>query len=83
MSFFGSGISLLSPTNGSLMSIGLSLGIVCVASCYVWFLDFDFIEEGAEAWPTKIYGMVRSFFFNGDAHLAVFRNFEAAIKNKE
>ena len=47
MSFFGSGISLLSPTNGSLMSIGLSLGIVCVASCCL-VLDFDFIEEGAE-----------------------------------
>jgi uncharacterized YccA/Bax inhibitor family protein len=47
MSFFGSGISLLSPTNGTLMSIGLSLGIVCVASCCL-VLDFDFIEEGAE-----------------------------------
>ena len=47
MSFFGSGISLLSPTNGSLMSIGLSLVIVCVASCCL-VLDFDFIEEGAE-----------------------------------
>ena len=47
MSCFGSGISLLSPTNGSLMSIGLSLGIVCVASCCL-VLDFDFIEEGAE-----------------------------------
>ena len=47
MSFFGSGISLLSPTNGSLMSIGLSLGIVCVASCCL-VLDFDFIEDGAE-----------------------------------
>jgi uncharacterized YccA/Bax inhibitor family protein len=47
MSFFGSGISLLSPTNGSLMSIGLSLAIVCVASCCL-VLDFDFIEEGAE-----------------------------------
>ena len=47
MSFFGSGISLLSPTNSSLMSIGLSLGIVCVASCCL-VLDFDFIEDGAE-----------------------------------
>ena len=47
MSFFGSGISLLSPTNGSLMSIGLSLGIVCFASLSL-VLDFDFIEEGAE-----------------------------------
>ena len=47
MSFFGSGISLLSPTNGSLMSIGLSLGIVCFASLSL-VLDFDFIEMGAE-----------------------------------
>jgi uncharacterized YccA/Bax inhibitor family protein len=47
MSFFGSGISLLSPTNGSLMSIGISLGIVCFASLSL-VLDFDFIEEGAD-----------------------------------
>ena len=47
MSFFGSGLSLLSPTNGSLMSIGLSFGIVCFASLSL-VLDFDFIEEGAE-----------------------------------
>ena len=47
MGFFGSGITLLSPTNGSLMSIGISLAIVCFASlCLV--LDFDFIEQGAE-----------------------------------
>ena len=47
MSFFGSGITLLSPTNGSLMSIGLSLVIVCFASLSL-VLDFDFIEEGAD-----------------------------------
>ena len=47
MSFFGSGISLLSPTNGSLMSIGLSLFIVCIASLSL-VLDFDFIEDGVE-----------------------------------
>ena len=47
MSLFGSGISLLSPTNGSWTSIGLSLGIVCFASLSL-VLDFDFIEEGAE-----------------------------------
>ena len=47
MSFFGGGLSLLSPTNGSLMSIGLSFGIVCFASLSL-VLDFDFIEEGAE-----------------------------------
>jgi uncharacterized YccA/Bax inhibitor family protein len=47
MSFFGSGISLLSPTNSSLMSIGLSLFIVCIASLSL-VLDFDFIEDGAE-----------------------------------
>jgi uncharacterized YccA/Bax inhibitor family protein len=47
MSFFGGGLTLLSPTNGSLMSIGLSFGIVCFASLSL-VLDFDFIEEGAE-----------------------------------
>ena len=47
MSFFGSGISLLSPTNSSLMSIGLSLFIVCIASLSL-VLDFDFIEQGSE-----------------------------------
>lgn len=47
MSLFGSGISLLSPTNGSWTSIGLSLGIVCFASLSL-VLDFDYIEEGAE-----------------------------------
>ena len=47
MSFFGSGLALLSPTNGSLMSIGLSFVIVCFASLTL-VLDFDFIEEGAE-----------------------------------
>jgi uncharacterized YccA/Bax inhibitor family protein len=47
MSFFGSGISLLSPTNGSWMSIGISMGIVCFASLSL-VLDFDYIEEGAE-----------------------------------
>ena len=47
MSFFGGGLSLLSPTNGSLMSIGLSFGIVCFASLSL-VLDFDYIEEGAE-----------------------------------
>ena len=47
MSFFGTGMTLLTPTNGSLMSIGLSAGIVCFASLSL-VLDFDFIEEGAE-----------------------------------
>ncbi|MDA9112095.1 Bax inhibitor-1/YccA family protein [Gammaproteobacteria bacterium] len=47
MSFFGTGMTLLSPTNGSLMSIGLSAVIVCFASLSL-VLDFDFIEEGAE-----------------------------------
>ena len=47
MSFFGTGMTLLSPTNGSLMSIGLSAVIVCFASLSL-VLDFDFIEEGVE-----------------------------------
>ena len=52
MSFFGGGLSLLSPTNGSLMSIGLSFGIVCFASLSL-VLDFDFIEMGAEQGAPK------------------------------
>ena len=52
MSFFGSGISLLSPNNSSLLSIGLSLGIVIVAALNL-VLDFDFIEEGSEKGAPK------------------------------
>lgn len=47
MSFFGSGIAVLDPMNSSLMSIGISLVIVVIASLNL-VVDFDFIEEGAE-----------------------------------
>ncbi len=47
MSFFGSSIGVLDPTNASLMSIGFSLFIVVIASLNL-VLDFDFIEEAAE-----------------------------------
>ena len=47
MSFFGSGISVLDPSNSSLMSIGISLFIVVIASLNL-VIDFGFIEEGAE-----------------------------------
>ena len=46
-SFFGLSISFLDPTNGSMMSIGISLVIIIIASLNL-VLDFDFIEEGAE-----------------------------------
>lgn len=52
MSFFGSGISLLSPNNSSILSIGLSLGIVVIASLNL-VIDFDFIEEGSEKGAPK------------------------------
>lgn len=52
MSFFGSGISVLDPSNSSLMSIGISLFIVVIASLNL-VLDFDFIEEGAEKGAPK------------------------------
>jgi uncharacterized YccA/Bax inhibitor family protein len=52
MSFFGSGISILSPNNSSMFSIGLSLFIVVIASLNL-VLDFDFIEEGAEKGAPK------------------------------
>jgi len=52
MSFFGSGISLLSPNNSSMLSIGLSFGIVIIASLNL-VIDFDFIEEGSEKGAPK------------------------------
>ena len=47
MSFFGPGIYLLSPNNSSILSIGLSFGIVIIAALNL-VIDFDFIEDGAE-----------------------------------
>ena len=52
MSFFGSGISLLSPNNSSMLSIGLSFGIVIIAALNL-VIDFDFIEEGSERGAPK------------------------------
>ena len=52
MSFFGSGISLLSPNNSSMLSIGLSFGIVIIAALNL-VIDFDFIEEGSEKGAPK------------------------------
>jgi uncharacterized YccA/Bax inhibitor family protein len=51
-SFFGINFSFLNPTNGSLMSIGISLFIVIIASLNL-VMDFDFIEEGAEKGAPK------------------------------
>ena len=51
-SFFGASISVLDPTNSSLMSIGISLFIVVIASANL-VIDFDFIEEGAEKGAPK------------------------------
>tara|TARA_Y100000991_G_scaffold215704_1_gene207610 strand:- start:11564 stop:12316 length:753 start_codon:yes stop_codon:yes gene_type:complete len=52
MSFFGSGISLLSPENTSMLSIGLSFGIVIIAALNL-VIDFDFIEEASEKGAPK------------------------------
>ena len=52
MSFFGSGISLLSPDNSSMPSIGLSFVIVIIAALNL-VVDFDFIEEGSEKGAPK------------------------------
>ena len=52
MSFFGSGISLLSSNNSSMLSIGLSFGIVIIAALNL-VIDFDFIEEGSEKGAPK------------------------------
>ena len=45
MSMFGSGMSILNPNNSSMLSIGISLFVVVIASLNL-VLDFDFIEEG-------------------------------------
>ena len=52
MSFFGSGMSIMNPQNASLMSIGFSVFVVVIASLNL-VLDFDFIEQGAEAGAPK------------------------------
>ena len=52
MSMFGSGLSIMSVNNSSLMSIGFSLVVVVIASLNL-VLDFDFIEEGAEKGAPK------------------------------
>tara|TARA_B100000941_G_C28508298_1_gene558834 strand:+ start:5202 stop:5954 length:753 start_codon:yes stop_codon:yes gene_type:complete len=52
MSFFGSGMSILSFNNSSMMSIGFSIFVVIIAALNL-VLDFDFIEEGAEKGAPK------------------------------
>ncbi len=52
MSMFGSGLSILNPNNTSMLSIGISLFVVVIASLNL-VLDFDFIEEGAEKGAPK------------------------------
>ena len=48
MSMFGSGgLSIMDPSNSSLMSVGFSLFVVVIASLNL-VMDFDFIEEGSE-----------------------------------
>ena len=52
MSMFGSGLSILNPNNTSMLSIGISLFVVVIASLNL-VLDFDFIEEGVEKGAPK------------------------------
>lgn len=52
MSFFGSGIGIVSINNSSALSIGFSFVVVIIASLNL-VLDFDFIEEGAEKGAPK------------------------------
>ena len=52
LSFFGINVSVLNPSNGGLLSIGFSLFVVIIASLNL-VLDFDFIEQGAEAGVPK------------------------------
>ena len=46
-SFFGGGLAIFDPTNGSMTSILVSLFVVIIASLNL-VLDFDFIEEASE-----------------------------------
>jgi uncharacterized YccA/Bax inhibitor family protein len=50
--FGGGGLSVMDPSNSSLMSIGFSLFVVVIASLNL-VMDFDFIEEGAEQGAPK------------------------------
>ena len=45
--FFGLNLEILSPNNGSITSILVSLGVVVIAALNL-VLDFDFIEEASE-----------------------------------
>jgi len=47
VSWIVGGLEILSPTNGGVMSIGISLFIVVIAALNL-VLDFDFIEEASE-----------------------------------
>jgi len=48
MGFWGGGISVMSPNNSSMFSIGFSFFVVIIASLNL-VLDFDFIEEASES----------------------------------
>ena len=52
MSMFGSGLSIMNPSNSSMFSVGFSIFVVIIASLNL-VLDFDFIEEGAEMGAPK------------------------------
>ena len=51
-SFFGSGLSIMSIQNASLMSIGFSIVVVVIMALNL-VLDFDFIEQGSEQGAPK------------------------------
>ena len=72
MSFFGSGMGIMSIQNASLMSVGFSLVVVVIAALNL-VLDFDFIEEGAEKGAPKFMEWL-SIWFIGNLNLALFRN---------
>ena len=52
MGLFGTGLSILDPTNSSLVSIGWSVFVVAIGA-FSLVIDFDFIEEGAEKGAPK------------------------------
>ena len=52
MSFFGSGLGVMSINNASPLSIRFSIVVVILAALNL-VLDFDFIEEGSEKGAPK------------------------------
>ena len=61
-SFFGGGLAIFDPTNGSMTSILVSLFVVIIASLNL-VLDFDFIES-IRKWCSETHGILCLVYYN-------------------